>query len=713
VAEFLLELASEEIPARMQARAAEELRRRAAVHLDKAALAYADLRGFVTPRRLTLVVEGLPHSQPDTHEDKRGPKVDAPEKAIQGFLRGAGLRSVDEAEVRETEKGRFYHAVRHIPGRATPEVLAQIVPELVRELPWPKSMRWGTHGLRYVRPLHSILALFDGHPVPGELDLDGDSLPFGRVTRGHPFLAPDPIAVDSAADYSARLHAASVMVDPDERRESIRRQADTVAGRAGLRPKPDEGLLAENAGLTEWPVVHMGTIDEQFMTLPPEVLTVSMRTHQKYFATQHPDGRLANRFLVVANIETPDDGAAVVTGNERVLRARLADAAFFWDQDRKIPLRDRVGDLAGVVFHARLGTLHDKVDRMDALAVHLADTVGADRDRASSGARLAKADLTTAMVDEFPELQGLMGGYYAEADGEAPEVVRAVTDHYAPQGPGEACPSAPEAVAVALADKLDTLAGFFAIDEKPTGSKDPFALRRAALGVIRLIVENELRLPLGPPIREALRLHNDDARQVLTGRAPHGGGETVAGEQHLVAELLSFLTDRLKVVLRERGVRHDLIAACFAVEKPEGGAEDDLVRLLARVEALEQFLKTDDGANLLTAYRRAGRIVEKEEKKDRARFHAEVDRECLAEADEHALNEALIDAAGTARAALEREDFTGAMRALAALRRPVDAFFDTVTVNASDPDVRANRLRLLKQIGATLARVADFSKIEG
>jgi len=583
----------------------------------------------------------------------------------------------------------------------------------VRELPWPKSMRWGTNGLRYVRPLHSILALFDGQPVPGELDLDGDTLAFGRVTRGHPFLAPDAFTVESAADYRARLHAASVMVDPDARRESIRRQAAEAAGREGLTPKADAGLLAENAGLTEWPVVHMGTIDEQFMTLPPEVLTVSMRTHQKYFAVEHPDGRLANRFLVVANIETADDGAAVVAGNERVLRARLADAAFFWDQDRKTPLRERVGDLAGVVFHARLGTLHDKLGRMESLAKLLAKDVRADPEKAVLGARLAKADLTTAMVDEFPELQGLMGGYYAEADGEAPEVVRAVTDHYAPQGPGEACPSAPEAVAVALADKLDTLAGFFAIDEKPTGSKDPFALRRAALGVIRLIVENELRLPLGPPIREALRRQNADARQALAGRAPHVAGETVPGEEHLVGELLSFLTDRLKVVLRERGVRHDLIAACFAVEKPDGGAEDDLVRLLARVEALETFLKTDDGANLLTAQRRAARIVEKEEKKDKARFDAGVERDRLVEADEHALHEALATAAEEARTALAREDFTAAMRALAGLRRPVDAFFETVTVNADDPALRANRLRLLKQIGATLARVADFSNIEG
>ncbi|SDF41529.1 glycyl-tRNA synthetase beta chain [Limimonas halophila] len=713
MAEFLLELASEEIPARMQARAAEELRRRAAAHLDKAGLAHAEIATYVTPRRLALVVEGLPHSQPDTSEEKRGPKVGAPEKAVQGFLRGAGLTSIEEAEVRETEKGRFYYAVRHIPGRATPEVLAEIVPELVRELPWPKSMRWGTHGLRYVRPLHSILALFDGRPVPGELDLDGDTLAFGRVTRGHPFLAPDAFTVESAADYRAQLHAASVMVDPDERRESIRRQAAEAAGREGLTPKADEGLLAENAGLTEWPVVHMGTIDEQFMTLPPEVLTVSMRTHQKYFAVEHPDGQLANRFLVVANIETADDGAAVVAGNERVLRARLADAAFFWDQDRKTPLRDRVGDLAGVVFHARLGTLYDKVGRMDALAVHLAETVGADRDKASSGARLAKADLTTAMVDEFPELQGLMGSYYAEADNEHAEVVRAVADHYAPQGPGEACPSAPEAVAVALADKLDTLAGFFAIDEKPTGSKDPFALRRAALGVIRLIVENELRLPLAAPIREALRLQNAEARQALAERAPHAAGETAAGETQLVGELLSFLTDRLKVVLRGKGVRHDLIAACFAVEKPDGGAEDDLVRLLARVDALERFLKSDDGANLLTAYRRAARIVEKEEKKDKARFDAPVDRDRLTAEAEHALHEALTAAAGEAHAALAREDFTAAMRALAALRRPVDAFFDGVTVNADDPALRANRLRLLKQIGATLARVADFSNIEG
>jgi glycyl-tRNA synthetase beta chain len=463
----------------------------------------------------------------------------------------------------------------------------------------------------------------------------------------------------------------------------------------------DDGLLEENAGLTEWPVVLMGTIDQQFMGLPPEVLQVSMRTHQKYFAVETPDGQLANRFVVVANIETPDQGAAIVAGNERVLRARLADAQFFWQTDRQTPLRDRVAHLHEVVFQETLGTLHDKVERMQALAAALAPHVGADRDQARSGAYLAKADLTTGMVDEFPELQGLMGGYYAEADGEAPAVVHAVAEHYSPLGPSDRCPSAPESVAVALADKLDTLTGFFAIGEKPTGSKDPYALRRAALGAIRLIADNHLRVPLRATIQEAHDLLGEGARAKS------------AGAQPVADEVLGFLTDRLKVVLRDRGVRHDLIAAVFAVERPEGGPEDDLVRLLARVDALEGFLRSDDGANLLVAYRRAANIVRIEEKKDKAAYSTEVAEAALAETAEAELYRALATAADKANGALAREDFQAAMQALADLRASVDAFFGQVTVNAQDQTLRANRLRLLKRIGATLGQVADFSKIEG
>jgi len=719
VAEFLLELFSEEIPARMQARAAQDLERLARDKLTEAGLHFESIASYVTPRRLTLVVDGLPEKQPDVTRETKGPKVGAPDKAVQGFLRAQGLSSLDEAERREIEKGTFYFAVRHIEGHPTVEVLGEIVPRLVREIPWPKSMRWRTHALRYVRPLHRILALFDGQVVPGALDLDGATLEFGDETRGHRFLAPDPIQVTSFADYKDKLRNAYVILDQKDRSDLILRRAEGLAKGAGLRLRMDPalldmnaGLLAENAGLTEWPVPLLGTIDDAFMELPPEVLTTSMRAHQKYFATETPEGKLANRFVLVANIETPDDGAAIVAGNERVLRARLADAQFFWDQDRRTPLRDRVGDLGEVVFHAKLGTLHDKIDRIDGLAVAIAWHVeGADRDKVRSAARLAKADLTTGMVGEFPELQGIMGRYYALADGEAPEVAEAIAEHYSPLGPTDRCPAAPVSVAVALADKIDTLTGFFAIDEKPTGSKDPFALRRAALGIIRLIVETKLRMPLAEVFAEALRLQPEGARQALHDRAAKAGAELP--ERLLTGELLDFLAERLKVVLRDRGVRHDLIAAVFAVQRPGGGPEDDLVRLLARVEALRGFLESDDGANLLVAYRRAANIVRIEEKKDKTTYDGVVEPDLLQAPEEAALHDALDAAAETAAAALRREDFTRAMAAMAELRKPVDSFFDRVTVNADDAALRQNRLRLLKRIDATLRQVADFAKIEG
>ena len=699
--QFLLELRSEEIPARMQAKACADLEKLARQKLEAASLSFGTLEGYVTPRRLALKVDGLPEKQPDTREEKKGPKLDAPQKAIDGFLRSVGLSSIDEAEQRETEKGTFLFHVREIAGRPTAEVLAEMAAELPVELPWPKSMRWAQTTARYVRPLHGVLALFDGEGVPGRLDLGrGEALDFTTQTRGHPFMAPEPFAAADFADYRAKLEAAGVVLSHADRRERIRAEAERVAAAEGLRLRHDDGLLDENAGLTEWPVVLLGRIEDRFMALPPEVLQVSMRTHQKYFATETPAGDLANRFIVVANIQTPDNGAAIVAGNERVLRARLADAEFFWQTDRQQPLRDRVGQLHEVVFQEQLGTLHDKVERMQTLAAALAEPVGADRDKARSGAYLAKADLTTGMVDEFPELQGLMGSYYAEADGEAPEVVRAVNQHYSPLGPSDACPSAPESVAVALADKLDTLTGFFAIQEKPTGSKDPYALRRAALGVVRLVTDNRLRVGLRAALQEAHRLLPEGVRR-------NSDANTVADE------VLAFLTDRLKVVLRDRGVRHDLIAAVFAVERPEGGPEDDLVRLLARVDALRAFLESDDGANLLVAYRRAANIVRIEEKKDKQAYDTAVAEDALQETAEAELFRALTAAAKQANAALGREDFQAAMQALADLRAPVDAFFEGVTVNAQDQTLRANRLRLLKRIGTTLAQVADFSKIEG
>jgi glycyl-tRNA synthetase beta chain len=726
--QFLLELRSEEIPARMQAKACADLKKLAQQKLEAANLSYEALEGYVSPRRLVLVVDGLPEKQPDTREEKKGPKVDAPQKAIDGFLRSLGLSSIDEAEQRETEKGTFLFHVREIAGRQTAEVLAEMAAELALELPWPKSMRWAETTARYVRPLHGVLALFGGQAVPGRLDLGrGEALDFTTEARGHPFMAPEPFAVTGFDDYREKLETAGVVLSHADRRERIRAAAKRVAAAEGLQLRPDAGLLDENAGLTEWPVVLLGRIEDRFMALPPEVLQVSMRTHQKYFATETPDGRLANRFIVVANIETPDHGAAIVAGNERVLRARLADAEFFWQTDRQQPLRDRVGQLHEVVFQERLGTLHEKVERMQTLAAGLAQPVGADRDKARSGAYLAKADLVTGMVDEFPELQGLMGSYYAEADGEAPEVVRAIEEHYSPLGPSDACPSAPESVAVALADKLDTLTGFFAIDEKPTGSKDPYALRRAALGVVRLIVENKKRVSLADAIEEHYRtffhrLLYEQGHANVSVHAPEQQAKMVEVAQRrwtqlekakFAPEVLEFLTDRLKVVLRDRGVRHDLIAAVFAVERPEGGPEDDLVRLLARVDALRAFLDSDDGANLLVAYRRAANIVRIEEKKDKQVYDTDVAEDALAEADEAELYRALETAAKKANGALAEEDFQAAMQALADLRAPVDAFFEGVTVNAQDQTLRANRLRLLKRIGTTLAQVADFSKIEG
>jgi len=717
MAEFLLELRSEEIPARMQAKAAADLKRLATDKLSAANLSYTDAHAYVTPRRLTLVVDGLPEKQPDTTQETRGPKVGSPDKAVRGFLRANGLSSVDQAEIREEAKGRFYYAVKHLQGRAARDVLAGIVFDVLAEMPWPKSMKWGEGQKRWVRPLHQVLAVFDGQRIDlGEHrdGLDALILPSGvamdtRTTRGHPFLAPDPVEVHDFADYRDKLERRYVVLDPAERGQRIQERAAAKAKAAGLRLKDDPGLLEENVGLVEWPVVLMGTIPERFMALPPEVLTASMRGHQKYFATETPDGELANRFVVVANIETPDDGAAVVAGNERVLRARLSDAEFFWDTDRRTPLADRVSALDGMVFHARLGSMRDKVERIQALAVTISDHVaGADRDKARSAAYLAKADLTTGMVDEFPELQGIMGWYYARHDGEAPEVAEAIAAHHSPLGPGDVCPNQPVSTAVALADKIDTLVGFFAIDEKPTGSKDPFALRRAALGVIRLIVENALRLPLTEVFREGLNLHADEARQALRDRAKGGDAADL-----LANEVLAFLAERLKVVLRDRGVRHDLIAAVFAVERPEGGPEDDLTRLLARVEALRDFLASDDGANLLTAFRRAANIVRIESKKDKATYDGDIDPAKLAEDAERDLFAALTDAEGTAADAVRREHFTEAMVAMAALRRPVDRFFDTVTVNADDPSLRRNRLNLLARIGLTLARVADFGKIEG
>ena len=695
MAEFLLELLSEEIPARMQARAADDLKRLVCQGLAKAGLAHGRADAFVTPRRMALVVEGLPERQPDVTEERKGPRVGSPEKAVQGFLRAAGLASLDQAEVRDTEKGQFYFAVSTKSGRPTADVLATIVADVLAGFPWPKSMRWGSSHVSWVRPLHNILAVFAGTPIALTWDLGGGaSLTANAATRGHRFLAPAPFAVTDFADYRAKLSAAKVVLDAEERRQIIRDGAEKLATAEGLVVRDDPALLDEVGGLVEWPIPMIGRIDDAFMDVPPEVLITAMRAHQKYFSLLHTDGRLAPRFILVANTETADGGTAIVAGNERVLRARLSDAKYFWDQDRKRPLEARVAKLAERVFHAKLGSDLERVGRIEALARWLASEVGADAGLAVRAAQLCKADLMSQMVGEFPELQGIMGRYYALHDNEPAEVADAIAEHYAPKGPSDRCPTAPVAVAVALADKIDTLVGFFAIGEKPTGSGDPFALRRAALGVIRLIIENGLRLRLGEAFRISLAAYPS---KVIGDR----GGEATA-------ELPAFFADRLKVHLREQGVRHDLVSAVFA-----DGREDDLVRLLSRVAALRDFLATDDGANLLTAYRRASNIVRIEETKDGVRYEGEAEPQLLSEQRETELYQALKEARGRIAHALNGEDFTEAMAILASLRLPVDAFFDQVQVNCADRDIRANRLKLLSQIRSALGGVADFSQIEG
>ena len=689
MAELLLEIFSEEIPARMQARAAEDLERLVTEGLGKNGLTFEGVRSYVTPRRLVLVVEGLPVAGPDVSEEKRGPRGGAPEQALNGFLSSTGLR-LDELESRDTGKGVFYFAVINRKGRATVEVAKEVIEAAMADFPWPKSQRWGANTVRWVRPLQSILCLFDGAVVPVEFG----PISAGNVSRGHRFLAPADFTVRDFADYAAKLAAAKVVLDPVERRHAILRQAEDAAAREGLSLRADDGLLAEVTGLVEFPNVLVGTIDDKFMAVPQEVLITSMRAHQKYFSLMNGE-KLAPRFLVTSNMEAADEGRAIVAGNERVLRARLSDAAFFWDTDRKARLDSRLPKLAERLFYARLGTMADKVERMKVLARHLTAFVeGANAQDAERAAELAKADLSTEMVGEFPELQGIMGRYYALNDGEKAAVADAVAEHYSPLGPSDRVPTAPLSVCASLADKIDSLVGFFGIDEKPTGSKDPFALRRAALGVIRLVVENGLRLPLFTLFQFA--------------HAQYKPGTLSGDPKHVANDLLEFFADRLKVHLREKGVRHDLVNAVFAL-----GDEDDLVRLLSRVDALGDFLGSDDGANLLVAYRRAANIVRIEEKKDATSYAGPADAGLLGQDEEKALHAALADVRAAAGSALKAENFADAMGALARLRRPVDAFFDKVTVNTDQPAIRVNRLKLLAEIGAAMGEVADFAKIEG
>jgi glycyl-tRNA synthetase beta chain len=696
MAELLLELFSEEIPARMQARASEDLKRLVTEKLKAAGLSFTRADAFATPRRLALVVDGLPTAQPDVKEEKKGPRVGSPQQAIDGFLKSAGLTALDQCEKRDTGKGEFYFAVIEKKGGATENLLGAVVADTVFNFPWPKSMRWGYAEKRWVRPLHSILFLFDGKLRPNQLSWEaykpGGTIDSVDSTQGHRFLAPGAIAVSSFADYQSKLRAAKVILDPAERRAEIWKQAQALATKEGLTIRQDDALLDEVTGLVEWPVALMGRIDDAFMTLPPEVMTTTMRVNQKYFAALSSDGKLAPRFIVVANTEADDGGRAIVAGNERVLRARLSDAQFFWEQDKKVRLIDRVPALDGITYHAKLGSVGDKVKRMRALAASISEKIpSGDAGLADQAAHLAKADLVSGMVGEFPELQGIMGRYYARNEGLSDAVADAIADHYKPLGPNDLCPKTPVSIAVALAEKIDSLVGFFTIDERPTGSKDPFALRRAALGIIRLILENKLRLGLRAVLEQSYKSY-------ALGNAP----------QPVIGLLMDFFADRMKVALKEQGVRHDLVSAVFAL-----GDEDDLTRLIARVDALKGFVESTDGANLLTAYKRAANIVRIEEKKDNARYDSGVDPSALVEEQEKALNAALSKVSDSARASIAREDFTGAMSAMAQLRAPVDAFFDKVTVNDKDPSLRANRLRMLSAINATLSAVADFSKIEG
>ncbi|MEX2617937.1 MAG: glycine--tRNA ligase subunit beta [Alphaproteobacteria bacterium] len=741
MSEFLLELLSEEIPARMQARAAEDLKRLVTDGLKKARLDFTGTEAFVTPRRLVLVVDGLPDRQPDLTEERKGPRVGAPDKAIEGFLRAAGLESLDQCEKRDMGKGgEVWFAVSERQGTSTVRAILDFLGPVIWSFPWPKSMRWGHSKGRYVRPLHNVLLIFNGEKVDGQIDFEGGvSVPFSDTTRGHRFLAPDSFAVSNFAEYRDRLRDAYVIIDPAERRAVIARDLAAQAAAEGLTVRDDPALLDEVAGLVEWPVALIGDIDAAFMDVPAEALTSSMRTHQKYFSLLNADGSLAPRFGFVANMAAADGGRAIVAGNERVLRARLSDAKFFWDQDRRIPLADRAPALDAIVFHAKLGTVAEKVQRIAALAADLSQSIpGADRDSARGAALLCKADLVTGMVGEFPDLQGVMGRYYALGDGEGAAVADAIAEHYSPLGPNDRCPTAPVSVAVALADKIDTLVGFWLIDEKPTGSKDPFALRRAALGVIRLILENRLRLPLRSVFNASCYLYEERFGKLKAEEETSRTiGLDVGAESIGVAirdtvnrttsyrrvpslshaakldypesrDLLGFFADRLKVYLREQGVRHDLIAAIF-----EQGDEDDLVRLMARVDALAALVASNDGENLLIANRRAANIVRIESKKDSADF-VPVDYDpSRAEGEEAVLWAALEETRVAVAPLIEREEFAEAMNALARLRAPVDLFFDKVTVNADDAETRRNRLCLLAHLTDVMRGVADFGQIEG
>lgn len=743
--DLFLELFSEEIPARMQAAAQESLKKLVTDALVERGLTYEGAKAFSTPRRLALAVQGLPVRQPDLREEKKGPRVGAPEKAIEGFLKSAGLKSISEAKVQPDKKGDFYVAVIEKKGRPAADVIAEFMPGIVGSFFWPKSMRWGSGELRWVRPLHAIVCTFGPETEEPEIvKFTVDGVESGDVTYGHRVHAPGPITVRRLADWQQKLEAAKVVPDRERRKAQILADAKNLAFAQGFELVEDEGLLEEVTGLVEWPVVLMGEFDAAFLDIPPEVIRATIRNNQKCFVLHdRKSGRLANKFITVANLEAKDGGEAIKTGNARVIRARLSDAKFFWDTDRKVRLEDRLPKFRHITFHDRLGTQAERIERIVLLADALAPVAKADPAKVEKAAKLAKADLLTEVVGEFPELQGLMGKYYALAEKLDPEVATAIEDHYRPQGPGDRVPAEPVAITVALADKIDMLAGFWAIDEKPTGSKDPFALRRAALGIIRIVIENGLRLPLrdtlwrhfaavrkdealaeaiailGPLHADIAALSTEDvelavklealASQIERERRVELTSLVQAHKDYdLTADLLAFFADRLKVHLREQGARHDLVDAVFALQ-----GQDDLLMIVRRVEALGKFLDTDDGKNLLVGYRRAANILRDEEKKDKRAYTGEPDAKLLTAPEEKTLAEAIARVEGEVAEALKREDFEAAMAAMSKLRAPVDAFFDKVTVNADDKALRENRLKLLDRIRKATLNVADFSRIEG
>jgi glycyl-tRNA synthetase beta chain len=703
--DLLLELFSEEIPARMQAKAADDLRRMVTDRLVAEGLVYEGAKAFATPRRLALTVHGIPVRQTDLKEERRGPRVGGPDAAIQGFLKATGLASISEAKIQtDPKKGDFYIALIEKPGRATLDVLADILPVIIRTFPWPKSMRWGARSeksgsLSWVRPLHAITATFGLETEdPDVVKFSVDGIEAGQTTYGHRFMAPGTISVRRFEDYEAKLLEAKVVLDPERRKDAILTDAKQLAFAQGFELVEDPGLLDEVAGLVEWPVALMGSFDREFLSIPDEVIRATIRNNQKCFVVSDPKtGKLTNKFILTANIEASDNGKTIVAGNERVIRARLSDAKFFYETDLKTKLGDRLPKFDQIVFHEKLGTQGERIKRIERLAADIAPLVGADVDKAKRAVHLAKADLLTEVVGEFPELQGLMGKYYALAQGEDAAVAAASEEHYKPQGPADRVPTDPVSVAVALADKMDTLVGFWAIDEKPTGSKDPYALRRAALGVIRLIVENALRLPI-------LKAANS----AILGLPEKGAKYPAADVEKLPRDLVAFFADRLKVQLRDQGARHDLVDAVFSL-----GGQDDLLLVVRRVEALGKFLDTDDGKNLLAGTKRASNILSIEERRDKRTFDGAPDATLYRLDEEKALAKAIDQVKAEASAAVAKEDFAAAMSAMAKLRPAVDAFFDKVKVNDDDPKVRENRLKLLNEIRAATRAVADFSRIEG